>query len=157
MQRDVLPRSIATQELGLVELLDCFFCSNEVLHLRYFPFSPSSCTPSSGYLDTLKVSSALSIVKFDDLIYSVTEHAKNPHLCLPLTVEYFSDASLMLINRFFLPHYAEPNYCLQPYCVGGVQEPFPPITPLNILFKSSEGCGMPRSGGNDISSSVSFI
>ena len=79
MQKDVPPRSITTQALRLIEL------SDRVSAVMKFAISDTillsdpmlSIFRMFGHLNGIKVSPALSIVKFDDLADSVVEHARN--------------------------------------------------------------------------------
>ena len=166
MQRDALPRSITTEALRLIELSDrasaVMKCSISNTLLLTDPML--SIFRMFGHLNGIKVSPALSIVKFDDLAYSVAEHAKN------------HDSDMILIPWLPPVHTLDDNH--PPTPPVDAHQPFlaPPITPNPTaatnntgsgfkshfshnpfdIFKSSGGDGLPGSSGGDISNSVSF-
>ena len=167
MQRDILPRSITTEALRLIELSDRVSAvMKSSISDTLLLTDPMLCIfRMFGHLNGIKVSPALSIVKFDDLAYSVAEHAKN------------HDSDMVLIP--WLPPVHSFDRSNPPTPPLDAHQPLPPpITPnptaasnrtasgfkshfshnpFDILFKSSDGGGMPGSGGNDISNSVPFI
>ena len=167
MSRDVLPRPITTEALRLIELSDrvsaVMKCSISNTLLLSDPML--SIFRMFGHLNGIKVSPALSIVKFDDLAYSVAEHAKN------------YDSDMILIPWIPPVHTLDGNHPPTPPVDG--HQPFvaPPIitpnpttatnnTPSGFkshfshrsfdIFKSSGG-GVSGNGGGDISNSVSFL
>ena len=163
MQKDVLPRSITTEALRLIELSDrvSAVMKSSISDTLLLTDPVLSIFRMFGHLNGIKVSPALAVVKFDDLAYSVAEHAKN------------HDSDMILIP--WLPPVHTSIDRNSPTPPLDTHRPLPPpITPnptaasntsgfkshfshnpFDMLFKSSEG--MPGSGGNDISNSVSFI
>jgi hypothetical protein len=166
MQRDALPRSITTEALRLIELSDrasaVMKCSISNTLLLTDPML--SIFRMFGHLNGIKVSPALSIVKFDDLAYSVAEHAKN------------HDSDMILIPWLPPVHTLDDNHPPTPPVDAHQLFLAPPITPNPTaatnntgsgfkshfshnpfdIFKSSGGDGLPGSSGGDISNSVSF-
>ena len=165
MQSDVLPRSIATEALRLIELSDrvSAVMKSSISDTLLLTDPMLSIYRMFGHLNGIKVSQALSIVKFDDLAYSVAEHARN------------HDSDMILLPWLPPLHTSDRNPTTPP--LEAHQAPLPsPITPnptavsnasgfkshfshnpFDMLFKSSEGSGVPGSAGSDISNSVSFI
>ena len=165
VQGDVLPRFITTEALRLIELSDrvSAVMKSSISDTLLLTDPMLSIFRMFGHLNGIKVSPALSIVKFDDLAYSVAEHAKN------------HDSDMILIP--WLPPVHTFDRSNSPTPLLDAHQPLlpPPITPnpttassrtasgfkshfshksFDILFKSSEGGG---NGGNDTYNSVSFI
>ena len=167
MQRDVLPRSITTQALRLIELSDrvSAVMKSSISDTLLLTDPMLSIFRMFGHLNGIKVSPALSIVKFDDLAYSVAEHANNhdsdmilmPWLPPVHTSDSGNSPTPPLDAHQPLPPPITPNLTTASnQTASGFKSHFS-HNPFDILFKSSEGGGMPGSGGNDISNSVSFI
>jgi hypothetical protein len=163
MQKDVLPRSITTDALRLIELSDRVSAvmkssiSDTLLHTDPM----LSIFRMFGHLNGIKVLPALSIVKFDDLAYSVAEHAANHDSDMILipwlppvhtSVDRNSPTPPLDTHQPLLPPSITPNPTAASNA-SGFKSHFS-HNPFDILFKSSEGSGMP---GSDISKSVSFI
>ena len=162
MQKDVLPRSITTQALRLIELSDrvSAVMKSSISDTLILTDPMLSIFRMFGHLNGIKVSPALSIVKFDDLAYSVAEHAKNhdsdmilmPWLPPVHALDGGNSTTPLDPHQPLLPPPITPN----PTTASGFKSHFT-HNPFDLLFKSSEGGGMPGSGGNDISDSVSLI
>ena len=161
-QKDLLPRSITTQALRLIELSDrvSAVMKSSISDTLLLTDPMLSIFRMFGHLNGIRVFPALSIVKFDDLAYSVAEHAKN-HDSDMILIPWLPPAHTLVdrnsptVTHQPLPPPVTPN----PTAVSnasGFKSHFP-HNPFDMLFKSSEGSGMPGSGGNDISNSVSFI
>ncbi|KAF8799460.1 hypothetical protein BYT27DRAFT_7201515 [Phlegmacium glaucopus] len=167
IQRDPLSRSITTEALRLIELSDrvSAVMKSSISDTLLLTDPMLSIFRMFGHLNGIKVSPALSVVKFDDLAYSVAEHAKN------------HDSDMILIP--WLPPAYTPDSNHPPTSpVDGHQLLALPITPnpttatnnttsgfkshfsnspFDLFFKSSGGGGMSGSNGGDISNSVSLI
>ena len=168
MQKDVLPRSITTQALRLIELSDrvSAVMKSSISDTLILTDPMLSIFRMFGHLNGIKVSPALSIVKFDDLAYSVAEHAKNHDSDMILMpwlppVHPFdggnSSTPPLDPHQPLLPSPITPNLTsASNRTASGFKSHFS-HNPFDILFKSSEGGGMPGSGVNDISKSVSLI
>lgn len=165
IQKDVLPRSITTEALRLIELSDrvSAVMKSSISDTLLLTDPMLSIFRMFGHLNGIKVSPALSIVTFDDLAYVVVEHAKNHDSDMILMpwlppVHAFDrgDPSTPPLDAHqpLLPSPITPNPTAT--SGSGFKSHFS-NNPFDILFKSSEGGGMPGSGGNDISNSVSFI
>jgi hypothetical protein len=167
MQRDVLPRSITTEALRLIELSDrvSAVMKSSISDTLLLTDPILSIFRMFGHLNGIKVSPALSIVIFDDLAYSVAEHAKNHDsdmILIPwLPPVHSSDRTNsptppLDAHQPILPPPITPNLTVASnHTASGFKSHFS-HNPFDILFKSSEGSGM-GSGGNDIFNSVSFI
>lgn len=165
-QKDVLPRSITTQALRLIELSDrvSAVMKSSISDTLLLTDPMLSIFRMFGHLNGIRVLPALSIVKFDDLAYSVAEHAKNHDSDMILipwlppvhtSIDRNSPTPPLDAHQPPLPPPITPN----PTAVSnasGFKSHFS-HNPFDMLFKSSEGSGMPGSGGNDISNSVSII
>jgi hypothetical protein len=166
MQKDALPRSITTEALRLIELSDrvSAVMKSSISDTLLLTDPMLSIFRMFGHLNGIKVSPALSIVKFDDLAYSVAEHAKNHDSDMILmpwlppvhtSIDRNSPTPPLDAHQPLLPPPITPNPTAASNA-SGFKSHFS-HNPFDILFKSSEGGGMPGSGGNDISNSVSFI
>ena len=168
IQEDVLPRSITTEALRLIELSDrvSAVMKSSISDTLLLTDPMLSIFRMFGHLNGIKVSPALSIVKFDDLAYSVAEHANNhdsdmiliPWLPPAHTFDRNNSATPPLdAHQPLLPPPVTPNPTVASNpTASGFKSHFS-HNPFDILFKSSEGSGLPGSGGNDISNSVSLI
>ena len=167
MQRGVLPHSITTEALRLIELSDrvSAVMKSSISDTLLLTDPMLSIFRMFGHLNGIKVSPALSIVIFDDLAYSVAEHAKNhdsdmiliPWLPPVQTFDRSNPPTPLDAHQPILPPPVTPNpTATSNHTASGFKSHFS-HNPFDILFKSSEGSGMPGSGGNDISNSISFI
>ena len=163
LQKDGPPRSMTTEALRLLELSDrtSAVMKSSISDTLLLTDPMLSTFRMFGHLNGIKVSPALSIVQFDDLAYTVVEHAKN------------HDSDMILIP-WLPPHTFDSNH--PPIPAVEAHQPIlpPPITPdpttvtnntasgfkshfsnnpFDILFKSPGG-GM---RGGDTSDSVSFV
>ena len=168
MQGDVLPRSITTEALRLIELSDrvSAVMKSSISDTLLLTDPMLSIFRMFGHLNGIKVSPALSIVKFDDLAYSVAEHANNHDSdmilipWLPPTHSFDrsnSPTPPLDAHQPLLPPPITPNPTATSNHTASGFKSHVSHNPFDILFKSSEGSGMSGSGGNDISNSVSFI
>src|SRR5271168_81436 len=168
MQRDAPPRSITDSlYLRLIELSDrvSAVMKSSVSDTLLLTDPMLSIFRMFGHLNGIRVSLALSIVKFNDLAYNVAEHAKN------------HDSDMILIPWLPPVHKFEASRPLTP-TVDARPLVAPPITlnptgatnntasgfrsnfshyPFDIFFRSSGVSGMPGSSGGEFSSSISFI
>ena len=165
MQRDTSPHSITIEALRLIELSDrvSAVMKSSISSKLLLTDPMLSIFRMFGHLKGVKVSPALSVVKFSDLASSIAEHAKN------------HDSDMILIP--WLPPV---------YTFDGHHPPTPPVenpqpllapsmtpnpttasnntmsalrthlsnTPFDIFFKSSGGVG---NGGGDTSNPISLI
>jgi len=166
MQRDALPRSITIEALRLIELSDrvSAVMKSSISDSLLLTDPMLSIFRMFGHLNGIKVSPALSVVKFDDLAYSVAEHAK------------IHDSDMILIPWLPPVHTSDVNNPPTPSVNAHQQLLAPPITPnpstattsgfkshfshnpFDMFFKSSGGGGgLSGSSGGDISNSASFL
>jgi Kef-type K+ transport system membrane component KefB len=166
-QKDDLPSSITTEALRLIELSDrvSAVMKSSISNSLLLTDPMLSIFRMFGHLNGIKVSSALSVVKFDDLAYSVVEHARN------------RDSDMILIP-WLPPLCALDGYSTPTASVDADQTLLaPPITPIpttdtntsgfrshfsnsafDMLFKTSGGgVTSARDSGGDSSTSVSSI
>ncbi|PPQ70372.1 hypothetical protein CVT25_000083 [Psilocybe cyanescens] len=167
---NTLPHFISTEALRLIELSDRVSAvmkssvSDSLLHTDPL----LSIFRMFGQLNGISVAPTLSVVKFEDLAYSVVEHARN----------YDSD---MIMIPWLPPvhdafdaseHHHPPTTPLHPPS-GTLQQPIAlpatataptsnfrsPLTqnPFDYFFRSSNVRGNGTPGGQDISNSVSVI
>jgi hypothetical protein len=167
MQRDIPRRYITTEALRLIELSDrvsaVMRCSISDTLILTDPML--SIFRMFGRLNGIKVSPALSIVQFDDLAYSVAEHAKNhdsdmiliPWLPPLHTLDGIPPPTPPTENHH--PPLATPNTSNPTTTTNNTMSGFRSHFSHNPfeLFKSSGGGGMSGSGGGDNSKSVSFL
>jgi len=169
MQRHALPCSIFTETLRLIELSDrvSAVMKSSISDTLLLTDPMLSIFRMFGHLNGIKVSPALSVVKFDDLAYSVAEHAKN------------HDSDMILIPWLPPVHTSDGNYSPTPSMDAHQQLLAPPITPnsttatnnttsgfksqfshspFDMFFKpSGVGGGMSGSGGGNNTNSASFL
>jgi hypothetical protein len=165
-QKDASPRFITTEALRLIELSDrvSAVMKSSISDTLLLTDPMLSVFRMFGHLNGIKVSPALSVVKFDDLAYSVAEHARN------------HDSDMILIPWLPPLYTVDGNNPQTPAAAADQPLLAPPMTPnpttgtnntasgfrshfsnspFDILFKSSGGGGTSGSSGGD--SSVSFI
>ncbi|KAF8800776.1 hypothetical protein BYT27DRAFT_7227327 [Phlegmacium glaucopus] len=130
------PRSPYIQRDPFNEISDTLLLTNPMLSIfRMF-----------GHLNGIRVSPALSVVKFDDLAYSVAEDAKNHN-------------SDMILIPWLPPAYTPDSNHPPTSPVDGHQLLALPITPnpTTATNNTASGGGMSGSNGGDISNFISLI
>ncbi|KDR83202.1 hypothetical protein GALMADRAFT_239040 [Galerina marginata CBS 339.88] len=164
--QSLLPNFISTEALRLIELSDrvSAVMKSSVSDSLLLTDPLLSIFRMFGQLNGINVSPTLSVVKFEDLAYSVAEHARN-----------FDSDMIMIpwlppVHDAFdgpAPEHHPPTtpqqqpMALPPMSVTASGNPRSPAShnPFDVLFKSNfrspNGHGTP--GGLDVSSSVSII
>lgn len=102
-----------------------------------------------GQLHDLTISTTLSIVTFDDLAYTVTEHARNSGsdmIMLPWLPPFLPSADGYNNAHDTIHHPSTPNYPSTPKATS------PTINPFEALFRAAGGHG--HGGAQDTSSSA---
>ena len=150
LSKDVLPRprSITTEALRLIELSDrvSTVMKSSISDTLLSTDPMLSVFRMFGHLNGIKVSPAISVVRLNDLAHSVAEHAKN-HDSDMILIPWVPPVPTVTLDRNSPTPLITPNPTAASNASGFKSQ--------NPFDKTSEGCGIPGSGGNDISYPVS--